>query len=100
MTKKEERNKLPITVRVTPENRTGLDRLAEQESRKVSSLVDQAVEEFLVRRLGVQFLLKSILELDSTDVERAVPVMKAVGAPIPLQVFVDLIEVQRKASAT
>lgn len=98
MAQKEDGNKRILTVRVKPANRAGLDQLAEREDRKVSSLVDEAVGDFLARRLGTQISAQGAFSLDSADIERIAPIVKAIGAPISLQVFTDIIEAQRTSS--
>ncbi len=90
--------KKPLSVRLKPANRAGLDELARRGNRKISALVDQAVEEFLARRLGTQISAQGPFALDSADIERIAPVVKAIGAPISLQVFTDIIEAQRTSS--
>ncbi len=87
-----------LSARIKPANRAGLDVLAQGESGKISSFVDMAIEEFLARRLGNEFSPKSIFSLDSEDIERITPVVKAIGAPISLEVFISIVGAQRAAS--
>ena len=98
MTQSENNNKTPLSIRVTPANRTGLQTLADKENRKISPLINQAIEEFLARRLGTEVSSNGPLSMDSADIERIAPVVKAIGAPISLQVFTDIIQAQRTAS--
>ncbi|KND49261.1 MAG: hypothetical protein AB203_02600 [Parcubacteria bacterium C7867-008] len=90
--------KRQLTVRLKPANRAGLDQLAERGNGNISALVDQAVEEFLARRSGTPIAAQGPFALDSADIERIAPVVKAIGAPISLQVFTDIIEAQRTQS--
>lgn len=96
MTAKESGPKGPVTIRLKPAIRTELNELAQRNSRSVSAIVAQAVEELLARQLnGVA--LPSDLSLDASELERLVPVAQAIGASIPLKVLLAIVEAQRAA---
>lgn len=102
MPKREGGPKLPLTIRVEPTSRAGLDELARSTNRTMSSLIDQAVQEFLVRQSIEGHLspddMNTGLCLDTMDIERMHAVMQAIGVPIPLKIFLEIIETQRAAN--
>lgn len=98
MTAKESGPKGALTVRLKPTKRTELDALAETSNRSVSSLVEQAIEEFLSRQLS-RVALASDPSLDASDIERLLPVAKAADAPLPLKIILAIVEAQRASKA-
>ncbi len=91
--------KVQRTVRISAAADNGLEELAKKEGRKVSSLVDVAVEEFL-RRHGVEASVSDSynhLLIGPTDITNVAPVLEAIGKEIALELFLDIVKAQRQS---
>jgi ribbon-helix-helix protein len=84
--------KTPTTIRLKPDSLEQLKALANTTGRTVSSLIDAAVEEYLNRKPEslVPVISKELL-IGSEELKRMTDVVEAMGKPLPLNLFLDLI---------
>ncbi len=81
--------KVPLTVRVEPTRLEQLRTLAESQDTTVSALVDSAIDTIL----GTHG--ESAVLITKDDIAAFLPVAEAIGKPVPVALFLNIIRTQR-----
>ena len=97
MKQKGDSPKQSVCFRISSTNRTGLEQLVKESGSTLSSLADMAIEEFLADRIGLAVSNQVPFSLNSADIDRVAPVVKAIGKSVSLKLFVSIVEEQRTA---
>jgi predicted transcriptional regulator len=86
-------SKVPLTIRTHPDNLDRLRELAKAQKTTTSALVDGAIETLLAGEAvaddGIYFTKE--------DIEHFLPVIEAIGKPVPLSLFLKIISTQKGA---
>lgn len=81
-----------ISVRVNPEIHKRLEEMA-VDGISMSYLVKQAIEQFLDGKPANDIESRSVILAE--EVEAVIPVLKAIGKPVHVDLFFELIETQQ-----
>lgn len=87
--------KAPVTVRLSKESQLALKKLAERDGSTVSNLINQAVEQYLASQGQGTSESNHDTLLTVEDVEGMIPVIKALGRPMSIRIFLQLVQVRR-----
>jgi predicted transcriptional regulator len=91
MTKTTSEAKVPLTIRTRPENMKRLRSLATAQETSVSALVEGAIDAFL----SEQPVTNGEVSFTKEDIERFLPVIEAIGKPVPLSLFLEIVSTQK-----
>ena len=80
-----------LSVSLPKETHARLVTLADK-SQSIANLVRQAIREFLIRN---DVEIEDRAALTAEEVEAVIPVLKAIGHPIHVDLFLELIETQQ-----
>ena len=86
--------KKQICCRISQSSFKVLEQMSNKTRTSISSLIDRAIEKFLADKQGV--IVPNIeASVSAEDIERVLPTIQAFGTNIPLDLFVELISIQR-----
>jgi len=91
--------KQPVTVRLPPTAMEKLRTLGAESECTVSALINTAIEEFLERNWDKDATVKQV-ELTFDELQRAVPVVGALGIPVSLAFLLEIIAMQKAKETT
>lgn len=83
--------KVPLTIRTHPANLERLRIVAAEQKTSVSALVDEAIETLLAGQPGTS----DGVSFTKEDIERFLPVIEAIGKPVPLSLFLKIVNTQK-----
>ncbi len=87
--------KVPVTCRIQKNNLDRLKKHGAEIEQTVSFLMNKAVEEYLENGPSFEGKANNGVSLDSDDIKRIGPVLEVMGAPMSLELFLEIIKYQR-----